>query len=649
MDFNLHKAVTIKPGLDVLPAPITDEEYRDLMAGENRYLMTEANSLDELEATFFYDAPVHWQAGELLEAITSTRLQLSRTMRAFIRTLNQKLKGTGITAGSDKTGDVAQSGTREIGGAEVGRARNVNGLPVLPALIPLSDGQTISILFHSPTAEKRITNSDTLIAFQFLLNKKDVTHTVAPMSGRDMTLAQVTMKLANLAEKNTAKFQRAQKKKKALTDEINQLQADSDQKEDALSDLADQAATVQSQSADLEQQVSVIAAQADQLDEENERLQAEIDELNRTGGRSDATTVAVSGGQARALTDRLANIKNRMHIDGHVTLSNGAEMRQGIVDGEGYIQLTAPDGSRYQIQAESIQGVHLEAAIGKLFKAYKAGKAEQYLVAAEPEPAPAPDPAPEPVPEPIPEPVPASEAELTAGKYRYALQMRPAGVGAVPADNAGILPRPDSDDPYYDYARHGIITYNEPLSDEQMRNFDLKLLPREESFDFLAKTLASGPFGKYARQYLEMATSAPKDFQSTLKMNFQKTFPNIAYPLGDGTEKLVQSMIVALQQEVAESKPAPDPQPEPAPEPTPEPEISEADKAANQAIDYLNSISSMQSSDMLEIRNARSSVREAIAALQAAGRFDENEELVNAAARHLADLLVAIQKQGVNA
>ncbi|ELD2883365.1 hypothetical protein RKI02_004829, partial [Salmonella enterica] len=102
-------------------------------------------------------------------------------------------------------------------------------------------------------------------------------------------------------------------------------------------------------------------------------------------------------------------------------------------------------------------------------------------------------------------------------------------------------------------------------------------------------------------------------------------------------------------QEVAESKPAPDPQPEPAPEPTPEPEISEADKAANQAIDYLNSINSMQSSDMLEIRNARSSVREAIAALQAAGRFDENEELVNAAARHLADLLVAIQKQGVNA
>lgn len=657
--FNIHKAVTIKPGLDVLPLPITDDEYRALMEGESRFLMTEANSMEELEATFFYDAPIHWQTGELLEAITSTRLQLSRTMRAFIRTLNQKLKGTGITAGSDKTGDVPQSGTREIGGAEVGRARNVNGLPVLPALIPLSDGQTISVLFHSPTADKKITNTDTLVAFQFLLNKKDVTHTVAPMSGRDMTLAQVTMKLANLAEKNTAKFQRAQKKKKALVDEISQLQADSDQKEDALSELAEQATTVQSQSADLEQQVSVISAQADQLIEENERLQAEIDELNRTGGRGDATPIAVTGGHARALTDRLANIKNRMHMDGRVKLSNGAEMRQGIVDGEGYIQLTDPDGNRYQIQAESIQGVHLEAAIGKLFKAYKAGKAEQYLVPNEPEstPVPAPEsvPAPEPTPEPVPEPEPAPEPTPApeGGKYRYALQMRPAGVGAVPPDNAGILPRPDADDPYYAYARHGIITYDEPLSDEQMRNFDLKLLPGEQSFDFLAKTLASGPFSKYAQQYLEMATSAPKDFRATLKMNFQKTFPNIAYPQGEGTEKLVQSMIAALEQEVADNAPAPEPEPAPAPapapEPTPEPEISEADKAANQAIDYLNGISSMQSSDMLEIRNARSSVREAIAALQAAGRFDENEELVNAAARHLADLLVAIQKQGANA
>ncbi|EPP8061535.1 TPA: hypothetical protein F6U24_15605 [Escherichia coli] len=636
--FNINKGVTIKPGLDVLPPPVTDDEYRALMAGEDRYLMTESNTLEEIEATFFYDTPIHWCATDLLEAISSTRLQLHRTMQAFVRALNQKLNGTGISAGSDKTGDVAQSGARAIGGAEIGRARNVNGLPVLPAIIPLSDGQTISILFHSPTAENRITNSDTLVAFQFLLNKKDVTHTVAPMSGRDMTLAQVTMKLANLAEKNSAKFQRAQKKKKALVDEITQLQADSDQKEDAMSDLADQVAAVEGQKADLEQKINAVASEADSLYQENERLQAEIDQLNRTGGRDTIAPEGMSGGHSRALTDRLASIKNRMHMDGEATLSNGASMKQFIGDGEGYIQLTDPDGSVYMIKAKSIQGVDMADAIGKLFKAYKAGNVSEYLVQPE-----------EHKPENV-EPEPAEdtgssspEPEVSVGAYRYALQMRPAAPGAIPEGNKAILPRPDEGDPYYEYARYGIATYDTPLSDQQMSEYDLKLLPREDSFDFLAKTLTNGPFGKYAQKALELATRSPDEFRVMLKTQFQKTFPNIAFPAGAGNEKMVQSMIKALQAEVGEIT-----QPEPVPA-QPDETVSEADAEANKAIEYLNNVMDMQSTDMAEIRNARGNVREAIAALQAAGRFEENEELVNGAARHLADLLVAIQKAGVAA
>lgn len=522
--FNINKGVTIKPGLDVLPPPVTDDEYRALMAGEDRYLMTESNTLEEIEATFFYDTPIHWCATDLLEAISSTRLQLHRTMQAFVRALNQKLNGTGISAGSDKTGDVAQSGARAIGGAEIGRARNVNGLPVLPAIIPLSDGQTISILFHSPTAENRITNSDTLVAFQFLLNKKDVTHTVAPMSGRDMTLAQVTMKLANLAEKNSAKFQRAQKKKKALVDEITQLQADSDQKEDAMSDLADQVAAVEGQKADLEQKINAVASEADSLYEENERLQTEIDQLNRTGGRDTIAPAGMTGGHSRALTDRLASIKNRMHMNGEVTLSNGASMKQFIEDGEGYIQLTDSDGSVYMIKAKSIQGVDMADAIGKLFKAYKAGNVSEYLVQpeehkpenVEPESA-------EDTDSSLPEP------EVSVGAYRYALQMRPAAPGAIPEGNKAILPRPDEGDPYYEYARYGIVTYDTPLSDQQMSEYDLKLLPREDSFDFLAKTLTNGPFGKYAQKALELATSSPDEFRVMLKTQFQKLSPILRF------------------------------------------------------------------------------------------------------------------------
>lgn len=47
--------------------------------------MTESNTLEEIEATFFYDTPIHWCATDLLEAISSTRLQLHRTMQAFVR------------------------------------------------------------------------------------------------------------------------------------------------------------------------------------------------------------------------------------------------------------------------------------------------------------------------------------------------------------------------------------------------------------------------------------------------------------------------------------------------------------------------------------------------------------------------------------
>ncbi|AWF23788.1 putative internal head protein (plasmid) [Escherichia coli] len=55
-------------------------------------------------------------------------------------------------------------------------------------------------------------------------------------------------------------------------------------------------------------------------------------------------------------------------------------------------------------------------------------------------------------------------------------------------------------------------------------------MPREDSFDFLAKTLTNGPFGKYAQKTLDLATSSPDEFRVMLKTQFQKTFPNIAFP-----------------------------------------------------------------------------------------------------------------------
>lgn len=230
------------------------------------------------------------------------------------------------------------------------------------------------------------------------------------------------------------------------------------------------------------------------------------------------------------------------------------------------------------------------------------------------------------------------EPEVSVGAYRYALQMRPAAPGAIPEGYKAILPRPDEGDPYYEYARYGIATYDTPLSDQQMSEYDLKLLPRG-FFRLLAKTLTNGPFGKYAQKALELATSSPDEFRVMLKTQFQKHSPTLRFRgrwhRENGAEHDQGIAGRSWRDYSTRTGPA-----------QPDEKVSEADAEANKAIEYLNNVMDMQSTDMAEIRNARGNVREAIAALQAAGCFEENEELVNGAARHLADLLVAIQKAG---
>ncbi len=74
-----------------------------------------------------------------------------------------------------------------------------------------------------------------------------------------------------------------------------------------------------------------------------------------------------------------------------------------------------------------------------------------------------------------------------------------------------------------------------------------------------------------------------------------KTFPNIAYR-GAGTEKMVQSMINALQAEVGEL----------LSQNLPRHSLMKrlASRCrANKAIEYLNNVMDMQSTDMAEIRN----------------------------------------------
>jgi hypothetical protein len=305
-DINLSKGMLLQNRQDIPAIMIPDTFFNELYQGEGEHFMVEAVNMADIESTYFYDVPVLIeQNAQMFEAITSTRARLSGSMRAFIRALNQSLNGSGITAGNDTSGE-SDDGSQAMGGANIGRVRKVQGLAVMPAIIPLSDGQTVTLVFHSPTGNaSSITATDTLVAFQFLLNKKDVTHVVSPSNGRDISLKVVTTALSNLIERNTAKFQHAQAKQNAIKAEIATMQEAGDKLEEQQASLVEQGdqmnASIQADS----QTLSDLTNKADKQDELNIELQSQLAAAQQK--KDDAAAAQMADRKARA--DALTSIQ----------------------------------------------------------------------------------------------------------------------------------------------------------------------------------------------------------------------------------------------------------------------------------------------------------------------------------------------------
>ena len=83
------------------------------------------------------------------------------------------------------------------------------GTTNIVALFELSDGQTVAIYLHNPDSTPNKILPDELVSWKWLLNKKDVTILVAPEKGRDLNPREVARRVMRLAEKNSAKFTKA--------------------------------------------------------------------------------------------------------------------------------------------------------------------------------------------------------------------------------------------------------------------------------------------------------------------------------------------------------------------------------------------------------------------------------------------------------
>ncbi|MCU6339184.1 hypothetical protein KW823_21890 [Enterobacter quasiroggenkampii] len=382
-NLRLADAITVRNRMDLNNYRIGDQLFDKLMTDGKQDLLFESWNMADFEALYFYDTDFDKAGGLLLEAITTTRAKISQTMRAFIRSLNQGLEGTGISAGVTNVEDTAE-GSRVIGGAEIGKARRSGNLALLPAQIPLSDGQTVTIVFHSPTGDTtKITSSDTLVAFRFFLNKRDVTHAVAPIGGRDMSLKQTTQILSNLIERNSEKFQRSRDKNARLAAEINEIEAADSELGSQINVLIDQGDQLNASGAELDNEYEKYQKLADKQATINASLLAEIEKMkaqlpNRVHDKNPPAPDPVKP----EIKDKTRQVTQNLQMNGQHTLSNGAVIQTHTADknGElvGWVTITTPDGSVYKIDSPSSQGGAMQDTAKKLLKLYRDGKVEMY-------------------------------------------------------------------------------------------------------------------------------------------------------------------------------------------------------------------------------------------------------------------------------
>ena len=89
-----------------------------------------------------------------------------------------------------------------------------NKVTQVAAIFEMSDGQSVSIVFHNPdSTPSKLMPSDTLISWKFLLNSRDISAAVQPNQGEDVQLPVLATRVMKLVNQNSARFARTNAKK----------------------------------------------------------------------------------------------------------------------------------------------------------------------------------------------------------------------------------------------------------------------------------------------------------------------------------------------------------------------------------------------------------------------------------------------------
>lgn len=130
-----------------------------------------------------------------------------------------------------------------------------NGSVHVAAVFELSDGQTVSVVFHNPdSTPNKLVASDEMISWKWMLNKKDITIVVAPENGRDLAIREVGRRIMKLAQKNSTGFARLNQKRAEKLENIKNLTGEVEQLEQTLSGLEKEIEAAKAEQARIEEE-----------------------------------------------------------------------------------------------------------------------------------------------------------------------------------------------------------------------------------------------------------------------------------------------------------------------------------------------------------------------------------------------------------
>lgn len=177
----------------------------DVTAAKALYDMRHIDTDEQLLEPATYDSVVNEisevENGEfaVFDALAMQRLKLEKSAMLFGRVFNR----------SGKELQIAENGI------QISEPFKKNGTTNIAMVFELVDGQTITCFLHNPDkTPNQLKPDDILVAWRWMLNKKDITILVAPEKGKDQNINEIGRRVMALAKKNSKRFTDANARRK---------------------------------------------------------------------------------------------------------------------------------------------------------------------------------------------------------------------------------------------------------------------------------------------------------------------------------------------------------------------------------------------------------------------------------------------------